>query len=295
MLIKNRIFIIFLFSLICTLSQAQLPVTQLYHFKITKVGGEYSIKSGKYITAFNPQGYNNQPSFFNDDIVYFTTNYYDSIQTEIAKFDFFEKKLERITYTAESEYSPIAVPATEQFSCVRVESDGKTQTLSIYPLDGMGIAKRYMNNTRNIGYYNWLDDKSLALFLVEEPSPTLAIAEAISERRKIILDKVGRTLKVDANGNLYFVHKIDHGPWQIKMLDRDANKLKIITETLEEVEDFELLVDGSILSGKGSKLYHTYPDTRTGWVEIADLSDYQINNISRIAVYKGRLILVDNK
>lgn len=295
MLIKNCIFIKFFSLLICTLSQAQLPVTQLYHFKITKVGGEYSIKSGKYITAFNPRGYNNQPAFFNDDIVYFTTNYYDSIQTEIAKFDFFEKKLERITYTPESEYSPIAVPATVQFSCVRVESDGKTQTLSIYPLDGMGIAKRYMNNTRNIGYYNWLDDKSLALFLVEEPSPTLAIAEAISERRKIILDKVGRTLKVDVNGNLYFVHKIDHGPWQIKMLDRDANKLKIITETLEEVEDFELLVDGSILSGKGSKLYHTYPDTRTGWVEIADLSDYQINNISRIAVYKGRLILVDNK
>ena len=190
----------------CTLI-AQLPQTNIYHFNIVKSEGSYKIKEPRFLTSFNSIGYNNHPAFFSDHEVYFSTDYYGD-QTEIAKFDLFENVLTRVTYTEESEYSPIKVPGKDQLSCVRVETDGKTQTLSIYPLEEVSFAKRYMNNTPNIGYYNWIDQQTLALFLVEEPNHELAIADALSERRKIILDKIGRTLKVDKKGFLYFVHKL---------------------------------------------------------------------------------------
>ena len=272
---------------------AQLPQSNMYHFTFTKTPDGYKLTDPQYLTSFNPDGYNNQPCFIDEHSLYFTTNYYDSEQTEIAKMNLFEDILERVTYTKESEYSPRSVPGKNELSCVRVELSDTVQSLRIYPLDEIGFAKRYMNNTDNIGYYNWLNDEELVLFLVDEPHHTLAIAEAISERRKIILDKIGRSLPVDRNGNLYFVHKIEEDQWFIKMLDRSSNKLVMIVPALKGVEDFELLSGGRLLCGKASQLFIFDPNTDSDWKVIADLDKFGIHNIKRIKVYKNRLVLVN--
>ncbi len=287
--------IILYYLLICINGNAQLPVTNIYQFSMVKTGDKMSISKPQMLTEFNSTGYNNQPCFFKDDVVYFTTNYYDKGQTEIAKFDLFDKILTRITYTPESEYSPTAVPEKESFSCVRVEADGTTQSLSVYPLDGIGYPKRYMNNTRNIGYHAWIDAKTLGLFLVKEPSQQLAIADAISERRKIILDRIGRTLKVSNDNQLYFIHKISDLEWVIKTYDKETSQSKSIVNSIPGVEDFELLADGIILAGSGSKLYKFDPKKDKAWQPIIDMEPYGINNIKRLTARKGRLIIVSEE
>lgn len=271
----------------------QLPTTNIYSFKIKKVGNSLRFDNPKFITAFNKDGYNNQPAFFGDKEVYFTTDYYDKTQTEISKFDFFEKTLTRITYTPEKEYSPLPVPGKDAFSVVRVESDTSLQTLSIYPLDGIGIAKRYLNNTSNVGYHIWLDDENLGLFLVEEPNHNLAIAHAISERRKIVLDKIGRCLKVDENSNLIFVHKQDEEEWWIKSYNPQSSKSTTIVKAILGAEDFEILNDGTIIMGSKSKLYRFKPNSSDKWEEIANFANQGINNIKRIAIRKNRILLVN--
>ena len=270
----------------------QLPNCNLYHFTIDRSDKTYEIKEPVFLTEFNENGYNNQPYFFGDDLVYFTSNYYQEDQTEISSMDLRDEKLVRISYTPESEYSPTVLESDEAFSCVRVESDGTTQSLMIYPKDGMGIPKRYMNNTSNIGYHAWINESTLALFLVEEPSHLLAIADAQSERRNIILDNIGRTLKVSEDQLLYFVHKIGENEWYIKNYDNKTNKLNTVCKTLSGVEDFELMEDGSILSTEGSKLYFYNPYIATDWKLIKDLKSYGISQPSRIAVRKDRMIIV---
>lgn len=272
----------------------QLPQCNMYHFTFVKAGDDYRLSNPKMLTAFNQTGYNNQPSFYEDDVVYFTTDYYGGDQTEIAKFDFFTREMTRITYTSESEYSPIRIPGSEEFSTVRVELNGNVQSLSVYPQDGIGYPKRYVHNTNNIGYHAWLDEENLALFLVEEPYHNLAIANAKTERRKIILDKIGRCLKVDRQGNLLFVHKLNELKWFIKSYDTDTNQSKLITETMPGSEDFEVLNNGSILMGSGSQLFLFNPQQKEkGWIELADLGLQGISNISRIISNKNRLIVVD--
>ena len=273
----------------------QLPVCNLYHFTIKKSAERYHLSDAKFLTQFNIGGYNNQPYFFDDDLVYFTSNYYDSEQTEIASMDLSDNTLVRITYTEESEYSPTLLTNGSHFSCVRVETDGETQSIQTYPLDGMGISKRYMNNTANIGYHAWLSESVLAMFLVEAPHHLLAIADAQSERRSIILDHIGRTLKVNSDGLLYFVHKLNDTEWFIKSYDHSANKLTSICPTLEQVEDFELLEDGSVLAAKGSKLYYMDPNSSPSWVLIKDMNAFGLSQISRIAKRKNRLIIVDSQ
>lgn len=284
---------IFLFLLTSQMVFGQLPSTNIYHFDFIKSASKYTVSNPKFLTNFNAEGYNNQPFFFEDDVAYFTTNYYGD-QTEIAKFDFFDNILTRITYTPESEYSPTLIPGKEDFSCVRVEQDGETQTLSVYPSDGIGIAKRYMHNTKNIGYHAWLENMTLALFLVEAPDHNLAIADAISERRSIILDKIGRTLKVTPDNKLLFIHKISELEWLIKSYNPDTNKSKILAQALPKVEDFELLSDGNLISGSGSKLYVFKTGQSKAWEEVIDLKDIGVKNISRLTVRKKRLLIVDN-
>lgn len=269
----------------------QLPESDIYHFNLTKVGKSYRIKSPQFLTGFNMDGYNNQPAFFDDKVVYFSTDYYDEGKTEIAKFDFFSKTLTRITYTDEKEYSPTPVPGREAFSVIRVEEDD-SQSLSLYPLDGIGYAKRYMNNTSNIGYHTWLDESTVALFLVEAPHHNLALADAKSERRKIILDNIGRCLKVNRSGKLVFVHKQSPEEWYIKSYNAEESKSTIITKTLTGAEDFELLSDGTILMGSGSKLFG-YSVAEGKWKEIADLSESGVTNIKRLASRRNSLIVVN--
>jgi len=274
---------------------AQLPATNIYHFTLTKVSNSYRIKSPQFLTGFNKEGYNNQPKYFSDKVLYFTTDYYDSEQTEIAKFDLFDNTLTRITYTPEKEYSPTPIKGKEAFSVVRVESDNKTQTLSVYPIDGIGYAKRYLNNTSNIGYHTWLDETTLGLFLVEAPHHNLAIADAISERRKIILDNVGRCLKKNKAGDLVFVHKMGEEDWYVKSYDLASSKSTVIAKTPTGSEDFEILNDGSLLMGQKSKLYRFIPGVSDEWELLADLSKYGVANISRIESYKNSLVIVETK
>ncbi len=284
---------VFLFFLGPVFAMGQLPTSNIYHFTITKVAKSYRIKSPQFLTAFNKGGYNNQPSYFSDKVIYFATNYYDEAQTEIAKFDLYDKSLTRITYTEEKEYSPTPTKDSETFSVVRVETDNKTQTLSTYPLDGIGYAKRYMNNTSNIGYHTWLDDETVALFLVEEPDHNLAIAHAVSERRKIILDKIGRCLKVDKKGQLLFVHKQNKDEWFIKAYNTKTNKSTTIAKTIMGAEDFELLNDGSLLMASKSMLY-ILPPSANEWNLLLDMSSYGLDNITRIASQKNSLIVVNS-
>ncbi len=290
---KHIFYTIVFFTCSCFLLSAQLPTTNIYYFKMTKVSNQLRLSSPQFLTQFNMDGYNNQPSFFEDKVVYFTTDYYDKDQTEIAKFDFYEESLTRITYTPEKEYSPTKLPFADGFSVVRVEEDNKTQTLSVYPLDGIGYPKRYMNNTPNVGYHRWLNGNYVALFLVEEPNHNLAIADAVSERRRIVIDKVGRCLKKNDKDEIVFVHKQHHDQWFLKSYNQNTKKSTQIIETLDGSEDFEILVDGTLLMGQDSKLYKYTPDKDTGWVEVSDLEQYGILNIQRISARKNALIIVN--
>lgn len=291
----NSLFYIAFLLLIAVIpSKSQpLPSCNMYQFTVSEVGGQFRLRNPKFLTAFNKEGYNNQPSFINDDLVYFTTNYYEKGQTEIASMDLFERKLRRISYTSESEYSPTAMPENRKFSCVRVEKDGKTQSLSVFPLDGMAYAQGYLPTISNIGYHCWLSDTKVALFLINGDSGnSLAVVDIETEQKQFVTDNVGRCIKTDRNGLLFFIDKLGQD-WFLKSYDDKTNRIKLIARMPDEVEDFELLNDGSFLAGKGSLLLKLNPEKDLNWSEVKDLSSFGLKNITRIAKNKKHLIIVD--
>lgn len=283
---------IFLFACANKYAAQDLPNCNLYQFTITEKASGYSVLYPKFLTAFNKNGYNNQPSFISDFDLYLTSNYGDNGSTEVIKLNLFENKLTRVTSTKQYEYSPTAANKN-YFSTVRVENDKKTQTLTLYPNNMDSSPRRFLPELDNVGYHTWISDSEVALFLVDESQDhVLAIGNVYDDSVSQIVSGIGRTLKFDGGHKLFFIHKsVDK--WFIKEYNTETRKIRTVIETIESVEDFELLRNGTFICGKGSKLYF-YNKGTAGWTVITDLKDYGIESISRIAIRKNKLILVNN-
>lgn len=294
-----------LFIGISTISHAQLlPVSNIYMFEFEeKSDSVFVFSNPKYLTAFNSMGYNNQPSFVGRSNLYFTVQFSDdTTQTDIFSVDFLAETLTQITATAESEYSAMELPRptdelslskfSPRFSCVRVEMDGVSQRIWEFPLDRSTNGEPIFDDLTNVGYYLWVVQNALAIFQVGAPH-NLSIVNRVSGRKKNITANIGRCFQPMPKGNMAFVHKLGNS-WLIKELDPRTSRTTLLTGTLPGSEDFVALKDGTLIMGNGSKLYKFHKGIDSGWKEIADLSYYGIQNISRLAV-KGKRIAIVNQ
>lgn len=274
---------------------AQLPKTDLYMFTLLNTREKISLKDPVYLSGFNPDGYNNQPYFINPAEIYITSNFYDKDFTDFIKLDIQNEEYYRITATDSiSEYSPTPRAISGFFSSVRVEKDGSTQSFWLYPNDHKGYGKRIFKDIDNIGYHCWLSETEVAMFLVSTPMK-LAIGNLETGTVSNVLDNIGRCFQQNADGDLLFVHKETEDDWYIKSYNVEDRKATKLTQTRPNSEDFVLLPDGTILMAQENKIYSIQPETDEYWKEVADLAEYEIKNITRLAVSRNRLVLVNTK
>lgn len=287
---------IFWISILCASTLvAQLPKTDLYLAEFKGLSAVPQLLKIKYLNDFNPNGYNNQPGFFTFDELFLTVGKDTSNTTEIYHLNLKSAEYFRFTETPGiSEFSATSSMQKGKISCVRIEPDGKDQSLWSYPADRSGMGSRLLPNLKNIGYYAWLNKDSVALFLVGNPH-TLVIADVNTGKTDFIIDNIGRCIKYDNEGRLFFVHKVKSDLWQLKSLDIQNRNTKVICTMPPGREDYDLLINGNIIAGDGSKLKTINPAKSTEWVEIADFSNLGINNINRLVAVRDRVVFVNNK
>jgi Tol biopolymer transport system component len=240
-------------------------------------------------------GYNNQPFFMpGGNSLLYTSN--RNSQADIYLYDLRSGQTSQITQTSESEYSPTLMPDGKNISVVRVEADG-TQRLWKFPLKG-GPPAVILENVKPVGYHHWIDDHTLALFVLGgagKPN-TLQIADTRSGKTEIVSENPGRILRrvPDHSERFSFVHKISDQHWEIKQFDMRTRTSSSLIETLPGVEDYAWLPDGRLLMGKEAKLFVVRPLSGQKWTEAGDLSASGIKRITRIAVDGGgkRMALV---
>lgn len=249
----------------------------------------------RFISGFNPRGYNNQPQFFSPYDLYLTVQTPgDTTQTEIYNLNPALRTTTRVTATTTAEYSPTLMPGGKYFSAVRVEEDG-SQRLWAFPLDRSDNGRPVFPNITGVGYHCWLQDTLAALFIVGENNNSHYLALAGTGRQQLqrIAFNVGRCLQKMPDGRLAFVQKATEQTWFIKTYDLKKKTSDILIKTLPGSEDFVLLPDGTLLSGQGAKLHQFNPRRQTDWKEVADLSRFGVKNITRMAVSSdGKLAVV---
>ncbi|MEO5583311.1 MAG: hypothetical protein ABIR66_11505 [Saprospiraceae bacterium] len=279
--------------------RAQAPMSQVFLFDVQVLSsGQYGIHHSRLLTGFNPTGYNNQPSFISDHELVFTSMVPPATQTDIILLNFNNLTRQQVTNTTWSEYSPTLMPDKNHISCVRVDEPATSshpnavQRLYSYELKPQGKISSIIPEMKNIGYHTWLDNKNVALFLVNKPNQ-LALVDITTRDPLVFTSDIGRCITSDDRGHLIYVHKITDKDWFIKDYDPVLQRANILAETVKGSEDFVLLPGGNILMGSGSKLFVISPSTQKTWTEIADLKYYGIQSITRMAFRNNRLALVN--
>ena len=283
-------------ALLCSFTlAAQLPNTQVYVFDFQVRDTTVLLSRPKYLTNFNRRGYNNQPSWINNNQLLMSVRVPGQAQPDIYHFDLGRNARTRLTSTEAGEYSPKPIGSGDRFSAIRQEYLGQDTVLRLwdFPVNLENNGRPVFKYLNGIGYYEWLNSVQLALYQVENPS-VLSIASTDNDQARPLATNVGRCFKRQPNGNLAFVDKSSR-PWAI----REQNLYRMdetptrITEVLDGSEDFAILSDGSYLMGQGSQLYRYDPIRNPRWVQVADLRLYGIRNITRLETNNaGRLALV---
>ncbi|MEO8085800.1 MAG: hypothetical protein ABI763_03215 [Bacteroidota bacterium] len=274
---KFKAFLFFI-TIAVTLN-AQLPETDIFISKVKMQGGKLEFSTPENIT--HRKGYDNQPYFMPDGKSLLYVAVPDTTQADIFKYDFASKKISNVTNTIESEYSPMMTPDGKDIGVVRVDTDNGQRFYKL-PASKTTFAN-HIPGTDSIGYYCWLNEESLAMFILG-PAMTIQILNLKTNERMLIASDVGRCMKLSKDGkSLYFVIKQNENEWGIFELDIATGEKKKLVSTLPGSEDFALLPDGTFLMGSNGKLFRFSISANASWEEIADFSAV-MGDFYRIAV-----------
>jgi len=251
-------------------------------FLVEMQPGKDSLILGTPVNMTNRSGYDNQPHFTPDGKYVLYTSIREDGQADCYRYSIKDQSTIRLTTTEESEYSPTVMPGGKSFSVVRVEVD-QTQRLWQFDLDGKK-PELILKDIKPVGYHVWGDKNSVVLFVLGSP-PELHMADINTGKSKVVTTRIGRSLhKVPGSYSVSFVHKISSDSWQIQRLDLQTHEMSPIFETLPGSEDYVWTPHGTILMGKGMKLYQRTPVKDQTWREIADFTVLKGERITRIAL-----------
>ncbi len=267
--------ILFLVLMSALQAQESQPNTEIFLFDLLVDNGNYTFSNGKNIS--NNEGYDNQPSFVNDNQILFASTRND--QTDIISYRANYDVKTWVNFTEGGEYTPLKIPNKNAISAVRLDKDGK-QRLYSYNLSN-GNSTELINDLV-VAYYRWYNDETIVSAVIENDSLNLYVSNIKDQTNRRYQKNVGRSFHKIPNTNLVSYISKANAQWTINSLNPATGETKVLANTLDKVEDICWLINGDIISGKGSKLYKLTLNKDTNWKEIADLSKDGISKITRI-------------
>ncbi len=254
-------------------------------FDIENNKSKIEVENGKNIS--NNEGYDNQPSFLDEDYILFAST--RNGQTDIKKYHINYNSGVFINSTPGGEYSPLKIPKKYTVSAVRLDEDGK-QRLYAYNLSN-GESSELIEGLV-VAYYTWHNENTVVSAVIEEEQLNLFVTNTLDGKSIKYATNVGRSFHNIPNSDLVsFISKENENQWQIKSLNPSTGKIRLIANTLDGVEDICWLDSRTILSGKDGILYKLTLRRDNNWKQVADLSSSGIKSITRLATNAKKLLI----
>ena len=253
----------------------QAPATDIFVAELTLTP---TVRLGTPRNVTRRPGYDNQPSFLPDGRSFLYTSIREDAQADIYRHDPAADSGVRVTTTTESEYSP--TPLTSGgFAVVRVERDS---TQRLWRFDAAGQASLVLERVKPVGYFAFGDEHTLGLFVLGRPA-SFQLADTRRGTADTIVADIGRTIqKIPGKHAISFVRRVSETEWWITAFDLDRRESTPLVRTLEGVDLYTWAPDGTLLAGRGTKLYRW--SGGADWVEVADLAAAGLSSITRLAV-----------
>ncbi|MGB5369353.1 MAG: hypothetical protein WBN18_02895 [Flavobacteriaceae bacterium] len=238
----------------------------------------------------NTIGYDNQPSFYNDDMIMFSST--RNGQTDIATYQLGNAARSWLTETPEGgEYSPLKIPGKNEFSAIRLDQDGLQR---LYRYDyATGKPERLLNDLK-VGYHVWFNKDILVSTVLVEDRMDLVVSHLTDKTNYTLQKNVGRSLHKIPNTDLVSYISKEHGDWEIKSLNPISGATQVICKTLPQSEDMCWLVDGTILMGHNDTLWKYNAKEDEQWQSLKIFEAHDINHITRLQTNSNstKLLLV---
>ncbi len=256
--------------------------TDVYLFDLEWENSKPMLSNPKNISQND--GYDNQPSFWNDDTVIFSST--RAGQTDIKQFNITKGSTSQwVSNTpAGSEYSPLRIPGSKNISSIRLDLDG-LQRLYEYDYDS---GEATLLSDLKIGYHVWHNDYIVVSAVLVENRLDLVVSNLQDGTNHTYQKNVGRSLhKIPGTELIGYVSK-ENKKWEIKSLDPISGATRKIAQTFRNEEDICWADEQTILTGSGKSLLKFDTQNGVNWETLIRFQEEEINNISRITVNKNR-------
>lgn len=230
----------------------------------------------------NDDGYDSQPSFAsNSEIFYAGTN---GDQTDIVSYSISDKTKTWVNKATQGgEYSPIQLPgSTSKVSAVRLDPDG-LQRLYLYK-------KNSKENTEliqglQVAYYQYFNAETIVASILSDDNLDLVISNLKEKKTDTLLRNVGRSIhKVPESKSMSYTSTNEEKNQDLYLLDMETRESFFVCQLPIGIQDYAWLNASQILIGSGDKLFIYDTFLNSEWKQVADLSEYNIKDITRLAV-----------
>ena len=242
-------------------------------------------QNGIEITDFrnisNDSGYDSQPFFSDTNTLLFAGN--NEGQTDIAVYNTLtQKKTWLNNPTSGGEYSPQIIPDTKDVAAVRLDTNG-LQRLYAYNLTSKNSAELIAD--LQVAYYTFSNNHTIVASELSGDNLDLVIADFQKKTIDTILEKSGRSIhKLKNKEAVSYTAINEEGNYDVFQLDLKSNESYFICQLPIGIQDHAWLDESRLILGSFNKLfiYDTFGNQK--WNLVADLSEFKITNITRIAV-----------
>ncbi|MGK0252522.1 MAG: hypothetical protein ACI81G_001962, partial [Gammaproteobacteria bacterium] len=265
------------YLMLCGITLYGQSDTGVYLFDLTTDSSGTQLSNQRNIS--NNKGYNNQPSFYNDNQVLFAST--RNGQTDIAAYNVRDSEITWINDTGfGSEYSPIKIPDQKAVSAIRLDTNGLQR---LYRYDFESGNSELLIKDLVIGYHVWFNDHIILSAVLADGDLNL-VRSNLKDGTNVTLQKnIGRSLhNIPNTQRISYVSK-ETDDWEIKSINPLSGATKKIISIGKESEDYCWLIDGSIVLSNKNYLLKFDAKTDNRWIRLKTFTDPNIWNISRVA------------
>ncbi len=235
---------------------------------------------GKPLNISNNEGYDNQPSFLDEDHILFSST--RNGQTDIAVYSISKDTTTWISNTPNgSEYSPIKIPGKESVSAIRLDVN-ELQRLYQYDLR-TGVSKELLPDLK-VGYHVWYNDHIVVCSVLIENRMDLVVANLKEGTNHTVQKNVGRSLHKIPNSELVSYISKAGKPFEIKSLNPSSNTTRTLNFIWNGREDITWLSENTILATTEKAIVQVPTDTTGIWPVFHQFRPRKLYNMSRMAV-----------
>ena len=270
----------FFFTLLIIFGMNAQINTEVYLFDIDTVNGKIALNNMRNVS--NNDGYDNQPSFAFEETLLFSGN--NNGQTDIAQYYIKDHSRSWLNNkTLGGEYSPQKLPIGEDVASVRLDTNG-LQRLYLYHQD-YNEPKMILEDLQ-VAYFFFYTANLVVSSVLGNDGLDLVISDIAEKKNDTLLVNVGRSIHGVPYGKYVSYTAINEEKnHDLYLLDIDDDlESYFVCQLPIGVQDYTWLNEGLIIIGSRNKLYVFDILEDPEWREWASLEEYQISNITRLAV-----------